>query len=43
MTRRYVERNLANDGWITIVPTPQGTCAVACDQYGNPLEDQASL
>lgn len=33
-----VERNLAGDGWIRLVATPQGTCAVACDRMGNVLE-----
>ena len=32
-----VERNLADDGWIRLVATSAGTCAIACDTMGNPL------
>lgn len=32
-----VERNLTGDGWIRLVATSAGTCAVACDRLGNPL------
>lgn len=33
-----VERNLANDGWVRIIATDAGTCAVACDRYGDALQ-----
>jgi hypothetical protein len=33
-----VERNLADDGWIRLVATDKGTCAAACDRYGNIIE-----
>jgi hypothetical protein len=36
-THWSVERNLANDGWIRLVATDAGTCAVACDEHGEPL------
>ena len=36
----FVERNLADNGWITTTPTDKGTCAVPSDAYGNPIETE---